>query len=389
MSNSLNLSSHLTPIEPSVSNYAAKSISIYFDIDLKSAYNTAKLAAFRISRETHSMTATALKTAGNSDSPSPIESLTALHKALADHLRLQILRLLKNESFGVLELCRILDIRQSALSHHLKILATSHLVSTRREGNSIFYRRALLSEADVHGDIKKTVFENLDSLETPSAQLRKIKQIQLERAQLSLNFFNKNANKFREKQGLIVEHADYASSLHDLINGLSLSDKAAVMEVGPGEGQLLTELAQRFKNLTALDNSKDMLDKSRSAIAERGQSGVEFILGDTAVARKQNVSSDLIIFDMVLHHISSPAKTFKDSAALLNSDGYLLIVELCSHDQDWVRESCGDLWLGFEEGDLDHWAQRAGLEKQQSSYLGLRNGFQIQMRTFKSVVSGA
>ena len=389
MSNSLNLSSHLTLIEPSVTNYAAKSISIYFDIDLKSAYNTAKLAAFRISRETHSMTATALKTAGNSDSPSPIESLTALHKALADHLRLQILRLLKNESFGVLELCRILDIRQSALSHHLKILATSHLVSTRREGNSIFYRRALLSEADVHGDIKKTVFENLDSLETPSAQLRKIKQIQLERAQLSLNFFNKNANKFREKQGLIVEHADYASSLHDLINGLSLSDKAAVMEVGPGEGQLLTELAQRFKNLTALDNSKDMLDKSRSAIAERGQSGVEFILGDTAVARKQNVSSDLIIFDMVLHHISSPAKTFKDSAALLNSDGYLLIVELCSHDQDWVRESCGDLWLGFEEGDLDHWAQRAGLEKQQSSYLGLRNGFQIQMRTFKSVVSGA
>ena len=389
MSNSLNLSSHLTPIEPSVSNYAAKSISIYFDIDLKSAYNTAKLAAFRISRRTHSMTATALKTAGNSDSPSPIESLTALHKALADHLRLQILRLLKNESFGVLELCRILDIRQSALSHHLKILATSHLVSTRREGNSIFYRRALLSEADVHGDIKKTVFENLDSLEIPSAQLRKIKQIQLERAQLSLNFFNKNANKFREKQGLIVEHADYASSLHDLINGLSLSDKAVVMEVGPGEGQLLTELAQRFKNLTALDNSKDMLDKSRSAIAERGQSGVEFILGDTAVARKQNVSSDLIIFDMVLHHISSPAKTFKDSAALLNSDGYLLIVELCSHDQDWVRESCGDLWLGFEEGDLDHWAQRAGLEKQQSSYLGLRNGFQIQMRTFKSVVSGA
>lgn len=389
MSNSLNLSSHLTPIEPSVSNYAAKSISIYFDIDLKSAYNTAKLAAFRINCRTHSMTATALKTAGNSDFPRPIESLTALHKALADHLRLQILRLLKNESFGVLELCRILDIRQSALSHHLKILATSHLVSTRREGNSIFYRRALLSEADVHGDIKKTVFENLDSLETPSAQLRKIKQIQLERAQLSLNFFNKNANKFREKQGLIVEHADYASSLHDLINGLSLSDKAAVMEVGPGEGQLLTELAQRFKNLTALDNSKDMLDKSRSAIAERGQSGVEFILGDTAVARKQNVSSDLIIFDMVLHHISSPAKTFKDSAALLNSDGYLLIVELCSHDQDWVRESCGDLWLGFEEGDLDHWAQRAGLEKQQSSYLGLRNGFQIQMRTFKSVVSGA
>lgn len=333
------------------------------------------------------MAATALKSAGNADSLSPLESLTALHKALADQLRLQILRLLKNESFGVLELCRILDIRQSALSHHLKILATSQLVSTRREGNSIFYRRALLSEEDIYGDIKKAVFENLDSLELPGAQLRKIKQIQLERAQLSLNFFNKNANKFREKQGLIVEHADYASSLHDLITGLALNEKAAVMEVGPGEGQLLTELAQGFKNLTALDNSKDMLDKSRAAIADSGQSGVEFILGDTSVAKTQGVRSDLIIFDMVLHHISSPAKTFKDVAALLNTGGYLLIVELCSHDQDWVRESCGDLWLGFEEADLDHWAEKAGLVKQQSSYLGLRNGFQIQMRTFKNVVS--
>lgn len=318
-----------------------------------------------------------------------MEALTTLHKALADHLRLQILRLLKSESFGVLELCRILDIRQSALSHHLKILATSKLVSTRREGNSIFYRRTFLSEDDIYSDIKKTVFENLDCLEISGSQLRKIKQIQLERAQLSLNFFNKNANKFKEKQGLIVEHADYANSLHDLIAGLTLSDKAAVMEVGPGEGQLLTELLQRFENLTALDNSKDMLEKSRAAVVESGGSGVEFILGDTAVACKKDISADLIIFDMVLHHISSPAKTFKDIGALLNPEGYLLIVELCSHDQDWVRESCGDLWLGFEEGDLDHWAEKAGLTKQQSSYLGLRNGFQIQMRTFKNVASGS
>ena len=318
---------------------------------------------------------------------SPIESLTALHKALADQLRLQILRLLKNESFGVLELCRILDIRQSALSHHLKILATANLASTRREGNSIFYRRAFLTENALYADSKKAVFENIDALEVPSVQLKKIKQIQLERAQLSLNFFNKNANKFREKQGLIVEHADYASSLHDLISGLGLAKNAAVMEVGPGEGQLLAELSARFSKLTAVDNSNDMLEKSRGAIIETGRDNVEFILGDTAVARKQHITSDLIIFDMVLHHISSPAKTFEDTAALLNREGYLLIVELCSHDQDWVRESCGDLWLGFEEGDLDHWAEKAGLEIQQSSYLGLRNGFQIQMRTFKNVAA--
>lgn len=335
------------------------------------------------------MSAPALQTS-NSAPLDPVGALTSLHKALADSLRLQILRLLKNESFGVLELCRILDIRQSALSHHLKILATARLVSTRREGNSIFYRRAFLSEEDNFSAIKKSVFENIETLPVSNEQKKKIKQIQLERAQLSLKFFKRNADKFREKQGLIVEHSHYASSLHDVITGLGLGADASVLEVGPGEGQLLAELASRFTNITALDNSRDMLEKSRVAMAKAGHSHVDFILGDTAVARKKNIASDLVIFDMVLHHISSPAKTFKDVAVLLKPSGFLLVVDLCNHDQDWVRESCGDLWLGFEEGDLDHWARKAGLEKQQSSFIGLRNGFQIQLRTFKNnVAAGA
>ena len=319
---------------------------------------------------------------------SPLEALTSLHKALADGLRLQILRLLKGESFGVLELCRILDIRQSALSHHLKILATADLVSTRREGNSIFYRRAFLADDDPLRDIKSSVYDQLDESELPTAQTKKIKQIQLERAQLSLSFFNKNAAKFREKQGLIVEHKDYHGTLLNVIEGLGLNENASVLEVGPGEGQLLVQLADRFSQLTALDNSKDMLERSRQAISDNGRDSVSFLLGDTTVARKKKQSSDLIIFDMVLHHISSPAKTFKDSAELLNPGGYLLIIELSSHDQDWVRETCGDLWLGFEESDLDHWAEKAGLSTGQSSFLGLRNGFQIQIRVFQKETHG-
>ena len=312
-----------------------------------------------------------------------LESLTDLNKALGDSLRLQILRLLKSESFGVLELCRILGIRQSALSHHLKILSNAQLVSTRREGNSIFYRRAFLSGDDYYREIKESVFDQVDLLPLAESAEKKISQIQLERAQQSLNFFNKNADKFKEQQGLIVAHDDYGSILHDVIDSLGLNNKATVLEVGPGEGLLLTELAAKFKKLVALDNSKEMLEKSKEAIAKGKFNGVQFILGDTTIARKKDVLSDLIIFDMVLHHISSPTKTFKDSSALLNENGYLLIVDLSTHDQDWVRESCGDLWLGFDETDLNHWAQKAGLVTGQSSYLGLRNGFQIQIRVFR------
>ena len=320
---------------------------------------------------------------------SDLDQLAMLYKALADQLRLQILRLLRNESFGVLELCRILDIKQSALSHHLKILATVEVVTTRREGNSIFYRRNFLRDEDHCREIKATLFEQIDQLGLPPEQERKIKQIQLERSQLSLNFFNKNAEKFREKQGLVVEHSDYHKTLLSVIDGLGLQQDASVLEVGPGEGQLLAQLAGKFSGITALDNSNDMLERSRQAIKRIGTEGVQFMLGDTAIARKERVRIDLIVFDMVLHHISSPARTFRDCAELLRERGFLLVVELSPHDQDWVRDTCGDLWLGFEENDLNHWALKAKLKIGQSSFLSLRNGFQIQIRVFQKDTHGA
>jgi len=312
-----------------------------------------------------------------------MQQLAALHKALADQLRLKILRLLMHESFGVLELSRILDIRQSALSHHLKILAGAQLVSTRREGNSIFYRRAFFTEDDHLRQLKSAVFEQIDELPVDQAQERKIRQIQLERAQLSLNFFNRNANKFREKQGLIVAHDEYGSILHDVINSLGLGEDATVLEVGPGEGHLLVELASRFNNLTGLDNSLEMLEHCQAAVTAAGHDQVQLIHGDTGVALGKNINSNLIIFEMVMHHISSPARTFHDCATLLKPGGYLLVVELAPHNQEWVREACGDLWLGIDKQDLDRWALDAGLLIDQGSYLQLRNGFQIQIRAFK------
>ena len=75
------------------------------------------------------------------------QQFLAATKAAADPLRANILKLLRQESFGVLELAHILDTSQPTLSHHLKVLARGGLVASRRDGNSIFYRRAL-----VHAD---------------------------------------------------------------------------------------------------------------------------------------------------------------------------------------------------------------------------------------------
>ncbi|MDP1930294.1 MAG: metalloregulator ArsR/SmtB family transcription factor [Gammaproteobacteria bacterium] len=331
------------------------------------------------------MTITALRK-DDSTALDDADALTLVCKALADSLRLEILRLLRTSSFGVLEICRILDIRQSALSHHLKILATAGLATTRREGNSIFYRRPLLVSDDPLHSFKKSAFETIDRVPLREELRERLNLVQQERSEQSLQFFSRHSDKFREKQGLVAEHSQYMSSVLDLLHELELSADLKVMEVGPGEGELLAKLAQQFSNVIALDNALEMLNLAKTTIAAGKLDNVSFIHGDTHTALALNTRCDVILYDMVLHHLPSPQEAFQHATNLLNEGGLLLIVDLCRHDQDWVRESCGDLWLGFDPDELHDWATQAGLRPEQSVYLGLRNGFQIQMCVFHKPV---
>ena len=70
------------------------------------------------------------------DAPEITDHLAGFLKAAGDPLRLQVLQVLGQNSFGVLELCDIMAMKQSGMSHHLKVLAQGGLVEKRREGNS-------------------------------------------------------------------------------------------------------------------------------------------------------------------------------------------------------------------------------------------------------------
>ena len=313
--------------------------------------------------------------------PTP-ELLTQLCKATADTLRLHILRLLRNDSLSVLEMTRILDIRQPALSHHLKILAQAGLVSTRREGNLIFYRRGLLNADDPFQNFKSSLFDTLDQLPLEPRLSARLQEVKLEREQQSLDFFNKFADKFCQDEDLVADSRQYASSLTDMLRELMLDDKSTALEIGPGEGKLLPLLAREYRHIVAVDREAGMLEKARTAAAEKGLDNIEFIHGDTTTAVRKKLKANLVVISMVLHHVEKPEKVFSDLDRLLEEDGVVLVVELCRHNQEWLRDTRGDLWLGFEPEELTQWAQEAGFISGQSLYLGLRNGFQVQMRLF-------
>ena len=313
--------------------------------------------------------------------PEQREALAALCKASGDELRLNVLRALASDSFGVLELAQIFDIGQSGMSHHLKVLAQAELVATRREGNAIFYRRALPDSHRLGGRLHTALLEEVDDLNLPQDVQARIAQVQQRRAATSQDFFLRVEEKFRAQQDLIAGLPQYRESLLALLDTLNFEPTASALEVGPGDGGFLPDLARRFAAVTAMDNSPTMLELARQVCERERLNNVNLQLADALGAT--DVEADCVVLNMVLHHFSDPAQALRLLAKRVKAGGSLLVTELCSHDQGWAREACGDLWLGFEQDDLARWANAAGLAPGDSLYVGLRNGFQIQVRHFQ------
>lgn len=316
--------------------------------------------------------------------PSSADVLAPIYKASGDPLRLEILRVLRRDTFGVLELSQLFDMRQSGMSHHLKVMHKAGLLEPQREGNAIFYRRPINLESDrlAHQTIRQ-IFDMVDRIPLPEHLRERIHEIRSQRAEQSQAFFARHAEQFREQQELIAAFELYAGPVANLIRQRAARhDWRSALEIGPGEGGFLPVLAELCPQVVALDNSKDMLAKATRTCIEEKLNNVDLIEGVTDTLLGRGDAFDLVVANMVLHHVPSPADILLDAAALMNTGGCLVISDLCSHDQEWASANCGDLWLGFEPEELTAWATEAGLTPGESLFIGLRNGFQVQVREF-------
>lgn len=76
-------------------------------------------------------------------SPLPQEAYernATVYKAMGSPKRLEILNILKNRELTVEQIIQTLGIRKANVSQHLAILRYHHLVTTRRDGQRIYYR---------------------------------------------------------------------------------------------------------------------------------------------------------------------------------------------------------------------------------------------------------
>ena len=246
-----------------------------------------------------------------------LASIAPILKASGDPLRLEILRVLQRDTYGVTELCNIFDSRQSGMSHHLKVLSKAGLVETQREGNSIFYRRPIKQDDELNDKLIHSLFEIIDQAVISPSTMNNINLIKEQRAEQSQVFFSRHADKFKQQQELIASFEQYAEPVVELIKAHDFPEHSSVMEIGPGEGAFLSELSPRFHKVYALDNSEDMLNKAKTHAKDNNLSNIEFVLGESSIALEQKISVDAIVLNMVLHHIPSPAEIFTDCAELL------------------------------------------------------------------------
>ncbi|EAR07383.1 ArsR/SmtB family transcription factor [Reinekea blandensis] len=306
-----------------------------------------------------------------------IDQFPGFFKAISDATRLTILQVLGTGAYGVMELSDMLDVKQSGMSHHLKILAKAGWVDSRREGNTIFYRRSL---GDALG-VQQKLFRELDANPLPDTVRNQQRQIREDRLNAARQFFVEHTEEFELHQERIVLFEHYGPEALQLLDSLDLRRTDRVLEVGPGKGEFLKALSERFDSVTGIDISPVMLEQAGEQTM--GAANVVLKEGSTETLLDGDDHFDLIIYNMVLHHVPMPESEIAQCARLLTPNGRLIITDLCHHDQEWAREQCGDQWLGFEPDELHLWAQRHGFEPQQTRFLALRNGFQVQTQVYQ------
>lgn len=103
----------------------------------------------------------------NSVSTVPMVDVDLLRvlRAMADENRLRILEILRDGEHCVCELQSSVEIGQSLLSHHLRILREAGLVQDRREGRWVHY--------SLSADAVQPLTRHLDALENDARDARR------------------------------------------------------------------------------------------------------------------------------------------------------------------------------------------------------------------------
>jgi SAM-dependent methyltransferase len=102
-----------------------------------------------------------------------------------------------------------------------------------------------------------------------------------------------------------------------------LTAGVAVLDVGCGSGTITADFAARVApgRVTALDGSPEALAEARRAVAERGLSNVDFVVGDVHALDLPDGVFDVVHAHQVLQHVADPVRTLAEMRRVCRPGG--------------------------------------------------------------------
>lgn len=281
--------------------------------------------------------------------------MLSLFKILADSTRLRLLRILRQGDFTVQDLMQILDMGQSRISRHLKLMSDAGLLQVEKQGTWHYYRLCL--EEGLLRDIWSSLEPRLADLEGQERDALGVLQVMSERRKRNQEFFNQHARDWDKIHVELLNLPDYQESLLALVPAGGL-----VVEIGVGTGSLLPLLAEKGERTLGLDHSPSMIKLARDIIdAQRLADKVEVRLAEMNHLPCADDTVRTIVLNQVLHHAEHPVEVFTEIARVLEPDGALVVADLTRHSHDWARVRLADQWLGFTQEELEKWLADTGL----------------------------
>ena len=274
---------------------------------------------------------------------------------LADPTRGRILLALDQHELTVGELCSVLDLPQSTVSRHLKMLADEQWLTTRQEGTSRFYSRN--KELDPGADrLWSVVAEDLRASANYRRDLKRLGDVVAQRRTKSREFFAGAAGTWDELRTELFGNAVGGGAL------LGLFDPDWVVgDLGCGSGHLAGLLAPFVGRVIGVDASEGMLEQARTRLAD--VAGVDLRVGELESVPIGSGELDAAVLSLVLHHAPDPRRVLGEALRVLKPRGRLLIVDLLPHDRVEYRERLGHVWLGFSKEQITEWLEEEGFSR--------------------------
>src|SRR5687767_9195261 len=221
--------------------------------------------------------------------------------ALADATRSRLLLVLERHELTVGEICQVLQLPQSTVSRHLKVLGDEGWLSARAEGTSRLYRLPV-DRLDTDGrQLWGMVRREVEALPAATQDAQRVRAVLAQRTRQSREFFSTAAGEWdRLRAELFGRRADLVGLL-----GL-LDERWVVGDLGCGTGQVSESLAAFVARVVAVDSSAGMLQAARERLAPLAN--VEVREGELESLPIAAGELDAAVAFLVLHYLADPGE---------------------------------------------------------------------------------